>query len=290
MAKPAAAPMRALLTGAGGFIGRHLAARLRQGHDVRAFSGDLRDARAFEGQPHADVAWHLAAVSSPPESVRDPVGTWAVNATGTLHLLEWARRERVGRVVLVSSAHVYGPAKYSPIDEAHPTLPVTPYGASKLAAEALARGYAASYGLEVVIVRPFNVYGPGQGPGFLVPDILRQLREGEKLVLGNPAPVRDFTYVDDAVDLLARAGEAKDAAGATLNLGSGAGHSVEEVARAAIRVSGRHVEPTFDPSRFRANDTRELIVDNRRAREVLGWAPRVGLEEGLRRTWEAMRA
>lgn len=282
--------MRALLTGAGGFIGRHLTRRLAEEHEVHAFTGDVRKPDAFAGIPRADVAFHLAAVSSPPESVRDPANAWAVNADGTLHLLEWARRERVGRVVLVSSAHVYGPAQYSPIDERHPTVPTTPYGASKLAAEALAQAYAASYGLEVVVVRPFNVYGPGQGPGFLVPDILLQIREGKALVLGNPAPVRDFTYVDDAVDLLVRAGTAKAAAGATLNLGSGAGHAVGDVVRAALRAAGSSMQPTYDPARFRANEVKELVVDNRRAKEVLGWAPRVGLDEGLRRTWEAMRA
>jgi UDP-glucose 4-epimerase len=285
-----AAPLRFLVTGMGGFIGGHLARALASRGEVAPFKGDLRDPAGFAAIPRADVVFHLAAQSSPPESVRDPAGTWAVNATGTLHLLEWARRERVGRVVLVSTAHVYGPTRYSPVDEKHPTAPVTPYGASKLAAEALARAYGASYGLECVVVRPFNVYGPGQGRGFLVPDVLGQIHEGSSLVLGNPAPVRDFTFVDDAVDLLVRAGTAKDAAGGVFNLGSGVGHSVDEVARTALRVAGSPLEPRYDPSRFRAGETKELVVDNRHARETLGWAPRIGLEDGLRRTWEAMRA
>lgn len=283
-------PVRFLLTGAGGFLGRHLGARLASEGTVERFVGDVRDPRAFEGLPRVDVAFHLAAQSMPRRSVEHPRETWDVNVGGTLNVLEWARQGGAKRVVLASSAHVYGPAKYSPVDEEHPRRPVTPYGASKLAAESLALSYAASYPLEVVVVRPFNVYGPGQGAGFLVPDILLQLREGKQLKLGDPAPVRDFTFVDDAVAFFALAGSRAGVSGQALNLGSGEGHAVDAVVRTALRVAGSKLEPAYDPSRFRQGDLKELVVDNRRARAALGWAPKVGLEEGLRRTWEAMRA
>jgi len=280
--------VRVAVTGATGFVGRHLVRELSRSHEVVEIRGDIRSASTFEAHARADVVFHLAAQSNVPQSQRDPVGTWDVNAGGTLTLLEWARARDVGRVVLVSTAHVYGKAQYSPIDERHPRHPGSPYGASKLAAEALLESYQSSYGLEGVIVRPFNIYGPGQARGFLVPDVLHQIREGRELRVGDTRPVRDFTYVDDAVAMLAQAGTVATAKGASLNLGSGQGHAVGEVIDLALKVSGSPLRPQVDDSRFRAADVSELVVDNRRAKELLGWAPRVPLEEGLRRTWEAL--
>ncbi|HEX2022234.1 MAG TPA: GDP-mannose 4,6-dehydratase [Candidatus Thermoplasmatota archaeon] len=282
--------MQVLVTGASGFLGRHLVAALRGSADVRPVEGDVRDPATFEPLPRADLVYHLAAVSSVPDSLRDPARTWAVNAGGTMNLLEWARGRGVGRLVLVSSAHVYGPAEYTPIDERHPTRPVSPYGASKLAAEAMARAYGASYGMEVVVVRPFNVYGPGQARGFLVPDILEQIAEGRQLVMGDPRPVRDFTYVDDAIELLRLAGTVPGVGGETFNLGSGQGHPVETIVRTAIEVTGTSLRPRYDEARFRAAEVKELVVDNAHARKRLGWAPGVGLRQGVERAWRAVRA
>lgn len=284
----ARAHMRVLVTGASGFVGRHLEAALA-GHEVVAFEGDVRDAAAYRALAPVDVAFHLAARASVPDSIRDPAATWDVNANGALRLLEWARGGGARRVVLVSSAHVYGKPERSPVDESHPLRPVTPYGASKLAAEALAQSYHATYGLETVVVRPFNMYGPGQTGGYVLSDILLQMKEGRALVLGDLRPVRDFTFITDAADLLLRAGTAPAAAGRTFNLGTGKGHSIAEVVDVARKVTGSRLQPTSDPARFRPAEILELVVDSRRARETLGWAPKVGLEEGVRRTWEAMR-
>ncbi|HVM44452.1 MAG TPA: GDP-mannose 4,6-dehydratase [Candidatus Thermoplasmatota archaeon] len=280
--------MRAIVTGASGFVGRHLTRELARSMEVVEHRGDVRDAASYAGLGRADVLLHLAARSSVAESHRDPVGTWDVNATGTLRLLEWARGAGVGRVVLVSTAHVYGKARRSPIDEEHPRHPASPYGASKLAAEGLLESYQASYGIEGVIVRPFNIYGPGQARGFLVPDVLHQIREGRDLAVGDTSPVRDFLYIGDAVDLLVKAATSPRAAGAILNLGSGEGHSIGAVIETALRVAGSPLQPRVDPARFRPAEIPELVVDNRRARELLGWRPTVTLEEGLRRTWAAL--
>jgi UDP-glucose 4-epimerase len=278
---------RILVTGARGFLGTHLVAALG-GAEIAAPAGDVREAATFEKLPRADVAFHLAAQSNVPESVRDPEPTWRVNVDGTLRLLEWARRTDAGRVVIVSSAHVFGRTADAPVDEDHPTRPASPYGASKVAAEALAQAYGASYGLPIVVVRPFNVYGPGQARGFLVPDIMMPLAKGEAPRLGDPRPVRDFTYVSDAVDLLVKAAHARDVAGEAFNLGSGEGVSVRELARLAVEVSGTGLEPTFDESLERSGDVRSLVVDNRKARELLDWAPRVALREGLALTWRSL--
>jgi nucleoside-diphosphate-sugar epimerase len=280
--------MRVLVTGAGGFLGRPLVAALRAaGHDAAPLEGDVADARTFAKAGKADAVYHLAAQSNVPASVKDPAATWRANVDGTLQVLEWARRDGVGRVVAVSSSHVYGHPQRSPIDEGHPLAPRSPYGASKMAAEALAAAYHASYGVATVVVRPFNIYGPGQGPGFLVPDILGQLRAGKGLVLGDPKPVRDYTFLDDAVRFFVAAGTAPEAVGQALNLGSGKGRSVEQVVQAALKASGSPLRPTFDPGRFRANESGAVVADVSKARRLLGWAPEVDLEEGLRRTWAA---
>lgn len=283
--------MRALVTGAGGFLGTHLVSALhREGHAAFEHRGDVRDARSWAAQEPVDVLLHLAAISNVPASTRDPERAWQVNADGTLRALEWARAGGAQRVVIVSSAHVYGRARYSPIDEKHPLAPVSPYGASKLAAEALGRAYHQTYGLEVVVVRPFNIYGPGQAAGFVVPDIMFPLVDGRAPVLGDPRPIRDFTYVDDATDLLLKTATLPGLGGLALNLGSGVGHAIAEVARVAAEVSGTGLVPVFDPARIRGGEADELVVDNGLARSALSWKPEVPLREGLARTWAALVA
>lgn len=280
--------MRVLVTGAGGFLGRHLAAALAaRGDEVVVPAGDVTRAAAFAAVPDAQVAYHLAAQSHVPSSVQDPTGTWRNNVEATLQVLEWARRARPARVVLLSSAHVYGPPQRpGPLAESHPIAPRSPYGASKAATEALGTAYGASYGLDVVRVRPFNVYGPGQGAGFLVPDILGPLAEGRAPALGDPRPRRDFTFVDDAVRFLLLAGSVPAAAGQAVNLGSGQAHSVAEVAQAGCRAASSSLAPSFREAAA-PGDHNELVADITAARRLLGWSPEASLEVGLRRTWES---
>ena len=280
-------PVRTLVTGSHGFLGRHLVAALRQrGDEVVEPRGDLRKPETLAGAGQVDLVYHLAAQSHVPTSVQDPVGTWENNVGSTLQLLEWARKAEPRRVVLMSSAHVYGPAKGHPLRENHPFDPRSPYGASKVATEALGQAYGAAYGLDVVRVRPFNVYGPGQAPGFLVPDIMGPLAEGRAPTLGNPNPRRDFTYVEDAITMLLAVGQAPAARGEALNLCSGTAVPVGDVARIACKVAGTGHPPSFRDQG--AGD--ELAGDAGKAYRVLAWSPRIGLEEGLRRTWEQMRS
>lgn len=295
---------RFLVTGATGFIGKHIVPALRERGDVtllvretgeppfsgvRVVHGDVtRPETLSAAAAEADVILHMAAVSFVPDAVRDPVGAFAVNATGTVNLLEAARASRsLRRFVFLSTGHVYGPAQYSPIDEEHPLRPNGPYGASKLAAESMVAAYHAAYGLPTTVLRTFNVYGPGQSERFLVPTIIQQLASGAAPKLGDGRPVRDFTYVGDFVDLLLRATEAPEAIGKALNVGSGRGASVAEVARLLMDIAGVKGEPTFQEAQHREGEIMELVVDNRRAREVLGWSPNVTLGAGLEATWRA---
>lgn len=296
--------MRVFLTGASGFIGRHLVPRLlAEGHEVTALTrrgasepvghlkgvrqvaGDVCDPGSLTEAAGADVVFHLAAVSFVPQSLKDPVGTFEVNARGTLNLLEAARAAPTPpRFVFVSTGHVYGPAQYTPIDERHPLQPASPYGASKVAADVLVSSYRASYGLATTVVRPFNIYGPGQDPGFVIPKIVSQARVQDTLVLGDTSTVRDFTYVDDFVDLLLALATHPAAVGEAFNAGSGVGHAIREVVEEVGRALGKPLTVREDPALFRPGELKTLVVDASKARQRLGWAPRVDLREGVRRT------
>lgn len=281
-------PVRTLVTGSHGFLGRHLVPALRQrGDEVVEPQGDLRKPETLAGAGHVDLVYHLAAQSHVPTSVQDPVGTWDNNVGSTLQLLEWARKAEPARIVLLSSAHVYGAAHGKAISEDQAWAPRNPYGASKAATEAVGGSWAATYGLDVVRVRPFNIYGPGQAKGFLVPDILEPLAAGQAPELGDPAPRRDFTFVEDAVTFLVETGRRPDARGEAINLGSGSAHSVEELAALACRVSGTGLAPRFKPSGKHGD---VLFADVSKAHRLLGWKPRFSLEEGLARCWHALRA
>lgn len=282
--------MRTLVTGAEGFVGPHVARELAaRGHDVvRAARAPGLDVALDVTSPEAciaavrettpDAVVHLAGVSSP---VDDPRRTWAVNATGTVNLLEAVRREAPrARVLLVSSAYVYGrvPDAEQPIRETRAPAPMNAYGASKAAAEAAASAYAAG-GLDVVVVRPFNHVGPGQSSAFFVPALLRQVASGASPVeVGNLDPVRDLLDVRDVAAAYALALE-KAAAGDLLNVASGEGISMAEVVERVRALAGAfEVRPVGD--RSRPVDIPRLVGDASRLR-ALGWRPRHPLEATL---------
>lgn len=289
-------------------MGSHLLPRLREQGDVTLLNrrgnahevtgvhvvdGDVTDASSLPRLDGFDVVYHMAAVSYLPEAVKNPAEAFWVNATGTLNLLEAARDARpTPRFVYLSSGHVYGPARYSPIDERHPLEPNNPYGASKLAGDRLVKAYHDTYGLPTVTLRVFNVYGPGQARHFVVPSMIDQLKLGRAPSLGNGRAVRDFTFVSDFMDALLLAGRSKEAVGEVFNVGTGTGHSVEAIANQLTAIAGVRGTPTFDASRAPPGDIPELVVDARKIRTVLGWSPKVAMDDGLRRTWlaEARRA
>lgn len=311
------ANLRVFVTGAGGFIGSHLVeALVDAGAHVKALVrytsrgtwghleqlapeirssldvvlGDVRDAQFMRRQTDGcHVVFHLAALIGIPYSYEATESYIDTNVRGTLNVLEAARDTVVQRVVVTSTSEVYGTARHTPIDENHPLQAQSPYSASKIAADKLAESYHLSFGLPVVTIRPFNTYGPRQSARAVIPTIISQLLAGaDRLHLGSLDPVRDLVYVGDTVRGFLRAGVVQHAVGQVINLGTGQGISIGDLARVIMKVVGREVPMVEDAERVRpeASEVRLLVANAEVARTVLGWKPEVSLSEGLQKAVE----
>jgi len=254
---------------------------------VEIVAGDLRDEdavrRACLG---CSVVLHLGALIAIPYSYRNPRDAVETNVLGTLNVLEGARATGVARVVHISSSEVYGSARFVPITEAHPLQGQSPYSASKIAADKLAESYYRSFALPVVTVRPFNTYGPRQSARAVIPTIVSQVLSRGEVELGSLAPRRDFTYVADTVEGIILASEVGGVEGATVNLGTGKDISIGELTQTILRILEVNalVRESSDRVRPALSEVDRLQSDNSLAREMLGWRPEVGLEQGLRTT------
>jgi nucleoside-diphosphate-sugar epimerase len=275
-------PTRYLITGAGGFIGRPLAERLRAaGHEVIPLTrheGDICGVDILGWKP--DVVLHLAAQAYVPLSWENPKEVYRVNALGTLNVLEACRKARIP--FLYMSSYAYGNPQRLPIDESHPLSPRNPYALSKIAGEDAARFYADVHRLPVTIARPFNPYGPGQPPNFVIPHILRQVLDPacEAVEVLDLLPRRDFVYIQDMVDAVARLAEG--GIQGTFNIGSGRSFSVEELARCAMATLGIE-KPLYSEHEPRPHEISDVVADIRALREATGWIPLTSLPEGLAR-------
>jgi len=301
---------RVLVTGGAGFIGselvRHLAERgfhvcaldnlvngRREnlegvpGNDVELVVSDVRDGKAMplllKG---VDIVFHLACLGVR-HSIHSPVENHEVNASATLGLLNAARSNGVKRFVYVSSSEVYGTARTAPITEEHPTLPMTVYGASKLAGEAYARAFWQTYRYPTVVVRPFNAYGPRchhEGDsGEVIPKFMLRCLAGKPMVIfGDGGQTRDFTFVSDTARGILMAGLSEGSVGQTINLGSGQEIRIRELASVIAEVAGRPAAEVenMEP---RPGDVLRLLADSSKAKALLGYEPTVTLREGLTR-------
>ncbi|MEI5672952.1 MULTISPECIES: dTDP-glucose 4,6-dehydratase [unclassified Nocardioides] len=302
---------RVLVTGGAGFIGSHLVTTLLQDAGVARvivldslatgsrenlahladdprldlWVGDVADpADAAAAVAGAEVVLHLACLGVR-HSLHDPVENHRVNASGSLTMLQAALHEGVGRFVHVSSSEVYGTAQYAPMDEGHPTCPETVYGAGKLAGEAYARAHFRTYGMPVVVARPFNTYGPRShfegDSGEVIPrTIVRALCGLPALVFGDGEQSRDFTHVSDTAAGLVALAESPDVVGRTVNLGSGSEVTVNELADLVHGLVG-HDGPVAEHLEARPGDVRRLLVDDAQMRTLCDWRPRVDLRTGL---------
>ena len=202
--------------------------------------------------------------------------------------MQAARDAGVECVVHTSTSEVYGTARYVPIDEAHPLQGQSPYSASKIGADKMAEAFHLSFGLPVVTVRPFNTFGPRQSARAVIPTIITQLLAGQTVRLGNFKPTRDLNFVANTVDGFVLAASTPAAIGRTINLGSGREISIGDLAQLIARLMDKPICIEGEDARVRpeGSEVERLLADNRLARELLGWEPRVNLEDGLQRTIE----
>ena len=279
-----------LVTGASGFIGRHLVPRLQSdGREVIAVSsvqGDVADEDTWTRYPAAEVVIHLAGKAFVPASWAHPAAFVRCNLLGTIGALDYCLRHRA-RLVFVSS-YLYGRPDTLPITETAPLLANNPYALSKKLAEEACQFYAASLGAQIIILRPFNVYGAGQADHFLVPSIIRQVHQNGPIRVKDLEPKRDYVYVDDVVRAIIAAADHQGGNG-VFNIGSGVSHSVEELIRVVQRVMGTDI-PVLSDGERRKDEVMDTVADIEQARRHLGWAPEWTLEAGVRRMIETFRA
>lgn len=303
----------ALVTGADGFIGSHLTeALLARGYRVRALAqynsfnnwgwledvcpsdrleivcGDVRDPNfCREIARGTDVIFHLAALIAIPYSYIAPDSYVDTNIRGTLNICQAARDEHVGRLVVTSTSEVYGTAMYVPIDEKHPKQPQSPYSATKIGADAIAKSFYNAFGLPVVIARPFNTFGPRQSARAIIPTIITQIASGkEKIRLGDLTPTRDFNFVEDTAAGFIALAEAQGIEGMEINIATGKEYSMGQTLEMISALMGKPVEQETDPERIRPanSEVNRLCGDNTLITSLTDWRPRFSFEVGLKRT------
>jgi NAD dependent epimerase/dehydratase len=311
-----------VVTGADGFIGSHVTQRLiAEGANVKALCvynsngsygwlddlspderdavdlqlGDIRDSEFVSDLVKgADVVLHLAALIAIPYSYQAPRSYVETNVVGTLNVLEGVRRHGVGRLVNTSTSEVYGTPKTVPITIENELRGQSPYSATKIAADKLCEAWASSFETPVVVLRPFNTYGPRQSARAVIPTVLQQMVGGaERIHLGSLTPRRDFTFVTDTADGFFRAATADiPLSGQVIQLGTGYDVTIGDLVEMAAKVTGSTAEIVTQDERVRpeASEVMRLLSDPSQALAELGWAPKVNLEEGLRQTAEWIKA
>jgi GDP-4-dehydro-6-deoxy-D-mannose reductase len=274
-----------LVTGAGGFVGRALVARLRAaGHKVLALTsqdGDIAEPDTFGrlGEREFDRVFHLAARTFVPDSWSDPASFYRSNVLGTANVIQACKSS--GAALTFVSAYLYGEPGSLPIGEDSPIRPNNPYALSKLLAEELCEFHSLRDAIPTTVVRPFNVYGHGQRESFLIPSIIAQVLAGGEVRVNDLSPKRDYVYIDDVTDALERTA-AQSAGYAVYNIGSGGSISVKQLIDTVQAIAG-HDGPVVSRQISRQNEIQDVVADIARARRELGWAPKVSFAEGVRR-------
>ncbi len=305
---------KVLVTGADGFIGSHLVELLlAEGYQVRALSvynsfnywgwledikhtalevvnGDVRDAAFCRHITQGcSIVFHLAALIAIPYSYVAPESYVDTNITGTLNMCQAARDCGVERIIVTSTSEVYGTAQYVPIDERHPRQPQSPYSATKIGADAIAKSFFNAFSLPVVIARPFNTYGPRQSARAIIPTIITQIANGARQIqVGDLSPTRDFNFVKDTCRGFLALARAKGIEGEEINIATGTEVSMQDTLSLIARLMGADVEWVQDPQRIRPakSEVFRLCGDNTKITTLTDWRPTFSLAEGLQQTIE----
>ena len=256
---------------------------------VEVILGDIRDKGQMEKVTEGiDIVFHLGALIAIPYSYQAFESFVETNITGTYNVLEGARKSG-SRILLTSTSEVYGTAQYVPMDEKHPLQAQSPYSSTKIAADHLGEAFFRSFGTQVTVVRPFNTYGPRQSARAIIPTVATQILSGKDTIqLGRLDPVRDFNFVKDTVSGFIALSQCDAAIGQAVNIASGVGVSIGELAQMIAKVIGKEVAITEDPARIRppSSEVERLIGSGDKMKSLTGWTPSYTLEKGLAETIE----
>jgi nucleoside-diphosphate-sugar epimerase len=272
------------ITGSSGFIGRKIVSQLSH-NGAEIIELDIEDGidisiwEQVKRIKKFDVMIHLAGLSFVPDSYRIPRVMFQTNILSTLNMLELCRIK--GAKMIYTSSYVYGKPIYLPIDEKHPIVSFNPYSQSKIIGEELCRNYNESFNVPIIVFRPFNVYGPNQNDRFLIPSIISQIQADSSIHLNDPAPKRDFVYLDDISNAFCNAIEYDKTDYEIFNIGSGESYSVNEIATTLASLFNRTIEISYS-SEIRENEIPNTVADISKANQLLNWNPKVSFIDGLK--------
>jgi dTDP-glucose 4,6-dehydratase len=298
---------KVLVTGGAGFVGSTLVRKLLdqnykvtvydnlitgqrenlpKSKNLKLIEGDIGNfdllKRAIKDKPYVV---HLAAQAFIPFSYQMPLEVAEVNALGSINVLKACKDNKVRRLVHISSSEVYGPAQYMPMDEKHPLQPYSTYSVAKLAADLWAQTFHWEHKLPVVILRPFNTFGPRESLPYFIPEMIRQCLKEPHIRVGNLETSRDFTYAEDTAEAIKKALETEKIEGEIINIGTGQTHKMNEILTLIRKEThAERKQIIHDKNRLRPRDVEILVTGNSKARKILGWKPTVEFEEGIHKT------
>jgi dTDP-glucose 4,6-dehydratase len=298
---------KVLVTGGAGFIGSTLVRKLlKEGFEVTVFDdlsiglrgnlpknkklrflkGDVRDFRSVSSAVYMHpYVMHLAAQAFVPLSYQIPLQVAEVNAIGSLNVFKACLNHKVKRLIHISSSEVYGTAHYTPMDEQHPLHPHNTYAVAKAAADMWAQTLHWEHQLPVIILRPFNTFGPRESLPYFIPEMIRQCIKQPKIKVGNLKTSRDFTYVEDATEAMIAALQTPNIEGEIINIGTCKTWKMEDVLNLIKKeTNAEEKEVILDKNRLRPKDVEILVTENKKARKILGWKPKTTFKEGIRKT------
>jgi len=298
---------KVLVTGGAGFIGSTLVRKLLEKQfEVTVFDnlntglsenlpkskklnlirGDVTDFQSLSKAVHGHrYVMHLAAQAFVPSSYQLPLQVAQVNTIGSLNVFKACLDHNVNRVVHVSSSEIYGTAQYTPMDEQHPLKPHSTYAVTKAAADMLAQTFHWEHNLPIVILRPFNTFGPRENLPYFIPEMIRQCLKENIIKVGNLETNRDFTYVDDVTEAMTAALETPNIEGEIINIGTRKTHKMKDALNLIKKqTSTQDKKVVLDKSRLRPKDVEILVTNNKKARKILGWKPKTTFDEGIQKT------